>query len=154
MKPRVVAADLNSLPSRIVEGRRWVAWAIENRQGKPTKVPRRPQRPHVRASATDPETWGTLDEAIAAAQLEHVEGVGRVLGDGLVVLDLDGCRNPHTGHIRPEAAVIVSKLNSYTELSPSGTGLHVWCEGRLPSGGNRRGPIELYEHDRYMTVTG
>jgi hypothetical protein len=70
------------------------------------------------------------------------------------VLDLDGCRDPHTGTIHPDAALIVAKLASYTEVSPSGTGVHVWCKAQLPKGGRRYGPIELYDSGRYMTVTG
>jgi primase-polymerase (primpol)-like protein len=76
------------------------------------------------------------------------------LGDGLTVLDLDGCRDPEAGAIRPEAAVVVSRLDSYTEVSPSGTGLHVWCKGLLPPGGRRNGGIELYDRSRYITPTG
>jgi primase-polymerase (primpol)-like protein len=43
---------------------------------------------------------------------------------------------------------------SYTELSPSGTGVHVLMSGTLPPGGRRRGHVELYDRDRYFTVTG
>jgi hypothetical protein len=146
--------QLELLPRELLEGRRWVAWTTETRNGMRTKVPRIPNRPHLRASVTEAKTWGTFEDAIQASQDEHIDGIGRVLGDGLVVLDLDGCRNPRTEEILPEAALIVARLNSYTEISPSGTGLHVWCKGHLPRGGRRSGPIELYERDRYMTVTG
>jgi len=148
MKPRVAIA-LESLPRDLVAGERWVAWATETRAGKPTKVPRVPRRSHMRASVTAPDTWGTLEDALKAAEAESIDGIGRVLGDGLAALDLDACRNPQTGHIRPEAALIIERLNSYTEVSPSGSGIHVWLRGVLPTGGRRQGPIEIYERDRY-----
>jgi primase-polymerase (primpol)-like protein len=45
-------------------------------------------------------------------------------------------------------------LDSYTEVSPTGTGLKVFVRGVLPRGGNRDDDIEMYDHDRYFTVTG
>jgi putative DNA primase/helicase len=146
--------QLELLPRELLEGRRWVVWTTENRNGTRTQVPRVPHTPHLHASVTTPETWGTFEQAIAAALDEHVDGIGRVLGDGLLVLVLDACRDPRTEEILPEAAVIVARVNSYTEISPSGTDLYVWSKGRLPKGGRRSGPIELYERDRYITVTG
>jgi hypothetical protein len=45
-------------------------------------------------------------------------------------------------------------LKSYTEVSPSGTGLHIFAQGRLSGKGQKRGDIELYDRERYFTVTG
>ena len=52
------------------------------------------------------------------------------------------------------ASEIVRELDSYTEFSPSGTGLHVLLRAKLPPGGNRRGRIEIYDRGRFFTVTG
>jgi primase-polymerase (primpol)-like protein len=59
-------------------------------------------------------------------------GVGFVFSsdDPYVGIDLDGCRNPQTGYIEPWALEIVRRLNSYTEISRSGTGLHIIAKGR------------------------
>ena len=59
-----------------------------------------------------------------------------------------------TGEIKPWARQIIIGLNSYTEVSPSGTGLHIFVRGHLPDKGQKRGPIELYDRERYFTVTG
>lgn len=67
---------------------------------------------------------------------------------------MDHCRSWKTGEIKPWARQILTGLNSYTEVSPSGTGLHIYGQGRLPGKGHKCGPIELYDRERYFTVTG
>ena len=83
-------------------------------------------------------------------------GIGYVLtdDDGLVGADLDHCRDPETGTIEPWALRIVEHLDSYTEITPSGTGLRIFIHGKLPSGGRKRGNVEMYDSGRYLTVTG
>ena len=93
---------------------------------------------------------------LAQAGLGTVQGPGYVLQKGEVGIDLDKCRNPETGEITPWAADIVDRLNSYTEVSPSGTGLRILCKGELPPGARRKGLVEMYDHSspRYLTITG
>jgi primase-polymerase (primpol)-like protein len=102
----------------------------------------------------DPGTWGTYEEALAVAG--EGGGVGYVLtpDDPYSVIDLDSCRDPETGEIEPAAAEVVRLLDSYTEISPSGKGLHVWLRGRLPGERRRKGKLEMYDRARYVTVTG
>jgi len=56
-----------------------------------------------------------------------------------VGIDLDKCRNPETGELEPEAQEIVRRMDSYTEVSPSGTGVHIYVIGTKPEGRCRRG---------------
>jgi putative DNA primase/helicase len=72
----------------------------------------------------------------------------------LAGVDLDGCRNPRTGEIEARATEIVKGLGSYTELSPSETGLKVFVCGELPLGRWRKGNIEMYDRGRFFTTTG
>jgi putative DNA primase/helicase len=83
-------------------------------------------------------------------------GVGFVLTPeaGFVAIDLDHVRNATTGKIEPWAEEIVQTFDTYTEISPSGTGLHLWLRGTLPPGGRRKERLEVYGEKRYMTVTG
>ncbi|MFQ3319878.1 MAG: putative DNA primase/helicase [Natronomonas sp.] len=74
--------------------------------------------------------------------------------DPIVGVDLDDCRDPETDDIDDDAQDIIKRLDSYTEVSPSGTGYHVLIRGELPEGRNRRGSIELYDTARFFTVTG
>jgi len=62
--------------------------------------------------------------------------------------------DPDTGDFTNEAIAIVNAINSYTEISPSGTGLHIIAKGTLPAGRRRKGGIEAYSEARYFTVTG
>ena len=71
-----------------------------------------------------------------------------------VGIDLDKCRDPETGKIEPWAEAIIRELDSYTELSPSGRGFHIWVRGTLPQGPRRAGRVEMYDNGRYFTVTG
>jgi excisionase family DNA binding protein len=94
-----------------------------------------------RASSTDPETWRSYEEAEAALASGRYYGIGFVFssGDSYAGVDLDGCRNPETGEIETWAKEIIEHLDSYTELSPSGTGVHVLVKAELPLGGRRKG---------------
>jgi primase-polymerase (primpol)-like protein len=83
-------------------------------------------------------------------------GIGFVFTpeDDLCGVDLDGCLDPETGEIEGWAQEIIEELDSYTEISPSGTGVHVLVRGTLPAGRNRKGRFEAYDRGRYFTVTG
>ena len=51
---------------------------------------------------------------------------------------------------------IIRRVHSYTEVSPSGTGIRIICRGKLPAGARRKGPVEMYDESspRYLTITG
>lgn len=140
--------------------KRWVLWKLEKRDGKDTKVPYQANGAH--ASSTDPKTWMTFAEV--EPHTHRFSGVGVVFGvvDGIHVsgTDLDNCCDAVTGKFTPESKAVVIGLDSYTEFSPSGTGVHVLVvadlRGRtgikLPFPGCKA--IELYDRDRYFTFTG
>jgi len=143
------------LPDALVEREQWVCWREEQRDGKPTKVPVTPGSDEF-ASSTDSDTWSSFEAAVEYLETGDFEGVGFVFTDDdpIVGVDLDDCREPDTGEAEPPAPDIIDRLDSYTEVSPSGTGFHVLLKGELPEGRNRRGSVELYDSARYFTVTG
>ena len=143
------------LPDALVEREQWVCWREEERDGKPTKVPVTPGSSGF-ASSTDPDTWSSFEAAVEYVETGDVEGIGFVFTDDdpIVGVDLDDCREPDTYEAEPPARDIIDRLDSYTEISPSGTGFHVLLKGELPEGRNRRGSVELYDSARYFTVTG
>lgn len=157
--PATLPVCPEAFPPDLAERRQWVCWQWAHRPTarKPwTKPPINP-RSGMKASVTDPTTWGDLASALATARRNNLPGVGFVLtpDDPYTVVDLDGCRDPRTGVLSPEAAAIVAALDSYADASPSGTGVHVLVEGHLPSGtGRRHGEIEVYSAGRYITMTG
>jgi putative DNA primase/helicase len=93
-RPSKAGFRFDQLPIELTRGNRFVVWVDETRDGKTTKIPLVPHQPEMKASVSAPDTWGTFDDAIVTVQNGHADGVGRVLGDGLAVLDLDGCRDP------------------------------------------------------------
>lgn len=149
------APDLSPVPGELRKFPTWILWSLEERDGKPTKVP---YSPHGgRADVTKPETWASLAETLKRFDPLLHSGVGCVITSPYVGIDLDKCRDAETGEVQPWALEVIAALNSYTELSPSGRGFHVWVKatkGTAPAEGRRRGQIEVYPHSRYFTVTG
>lgn len=93
----------------------------------------------------------------ALAQTEGLAGVGFVLtaDDPFVGIDLDDVIDPETRAVHPLAARAIRKLDTYTETSPSGTGVHLILEGSLEAlRGRKHGRVEIYDEGRYLTVTG
>src|SRR5215204_2271305 len=135
--------------------RQWICWRSEERDGKLTKIPYSPLT-GSRASSTNPNTWAGYSEAVAAYKKGGFNGLGFVFNkmDEFVGVDLDHCLHPETGEVEPWAREIIDELDSYTEVSPSGTGVHILLRAELPDGRNRKGPVEIYSHGRYFTVTG
>jgi hypothetical protein len=145
--------DFDSIPVELKNLNRWVNWRIFQKDGKPTKVPINPKTGEA-ASCSDPNTWGTYGQAVKRFKKGGVNGIGFQLGAGNVGIDLDKCRNAESGVIDSWALEILRKLNSYSEVSPSGEGVHTIAWGTLPPKGRRRGAIELYSDGRFFTVTG
>ncbi|MGH3085706.1 MAG: hypothetical protein ACRDSJ_00125 [Rubrobacteraceae bacterium] len=133
--------------------KQWVCWRSEERGGRKTKIPCSP-RSGSRARCDDPATWGTFAEAREAVRERSCDGVGFVFtaDDPFCGVDLDGCVDPASGKVEPWAKEIVDHLDSYTEVSPSGTGLHIIVHAKIPEGrpGNRKDNVEIYDRLRSL----
>jgi putative DNA primase/helicase len=159
-KPRTLEPDPAGIPSSLKALPRWVCWSWQRLQDKSgrwkwTKPPVNAKTGQL-AKSNDPSTWGTFEEALAYYQAHRarVDGVGFMLGDGWAGVDLDDCRNPATGAVDARARKDIDRLRSYGEVSPTGTGVKILLRGTLPTGGSKRGHVELYSEGRYFTVTG
>ncbi len=154
-RPRSIAPNLDAIPQDLRERRQWVLWRLKHKRGakKPTKIPFTPTG--AAASSTDAATWSTFDIVRAAFEGGAFDGVGFVFAadDPFVGIDLDGCLDPETGDLEPWARAVVDRFDTYTEVSPSGKGLHLILRGSLPPGDRKRGPVECYEQGRYFTIT-
>lgn len=106
---------------------RWVAWKYDQDGKKPPLDPKTGRA----ADDGDPSTWATLVEAEALCKRHKLKGVGiEMIGkDGLAVVDLDGCRDAKTGVISSWAAFLIHYFDSYTEVSPSGSGVKIFVNG-------------------------
>jgi hypothetical protein len=120
---------------------------------KPKKVPCDPKTKKA-IDAHNPENRYFFDEIIKATGGSKNVGFVFIENDPYCGIDLDGCRDAATENIEFWALEIIKRFDSYTEVSPSGTGLHIFIKGQLPEGGNRKGKIEIYSQGRYFTVTG
>lgn len=136
-----------NIPPSIADMRRWVLWRLEERDGKMTKIPYQPGG--VRARSNDPSTWHAYNDV---ARQSGFSGIGVMLGGGLVGIDLDHVID--NGVMMDDARVIIEEIDSYAELSPSKTGVHIIAFGRLPTGRRRKGYVEMYDSGRFFTFTG
>jgi putative DNA primase/helicase len=149
-------APLTNIQSALEFRPQWVNWKLEKRNGKLTKVPYQPNGP--KASSTDVLTWSTYDQVRKAYERsDQFDGIGFVFcsGDPYCGVDLDHCRDAETRVIEPWALEIIQSFErAYIEISPSGTGVHIIAEGKVPGAGNKRGNVEMYSQDRFFTFTG
>jgi len=110
--------------------------------------------------STDPTTWGTFEQALERARRDKLSGIGFVFSDSdpFCGIDLDNCRDLESGTLEPWAERIIADLRSYTEISPSGRGVHIIIKARKP--GDRcktayqTGKVEIYNHAKYFTFSG
>lgn len=148
------------IPDKITSLEQWICWREKERDGKLTKIPTKPYetKPSPNAKTNDPETWRDFDSALNYHRTGNMqtEGVGFVFtaDSSITGIDLDDCCDPDTGEIADWAQDIIERLDSYTEVSPSGTGVHILVEGALPEGRNQRDGVEMYDDGRFFTVTG
>jgi len=144
----------NNIPEELKKIDRWVCWKLVVRNGKQTKIPINPVT-GGQAMSNNPETWTDYWTAHDKMVTAGYPGIGFVFnGDGIVGVDIDDCRNPETGELTELARDIIATLDSYTELSQSGRGIHIICKGKLPPGRRRKDPVEMYETGRYFCMTG
>lgn len=154
-------------PTELVERNQWVLYKLEpvieaktqqqkidEETGEPkfTKVPY--QVNGKKASATSPMTWTSYNNAVKHSQ--GYSGLGYVLTDKdpYTVIDLD--KHIVNGEIQSEAKTLVDTLDSYTEYSQSGTGLHIFIKGKKPGERSKNASkgIEIYDNERFIVMTG
>lgn len=131
----------------------WVIWRLEpGKNGKPTKIPYSPHSGR-NASTTDPATWSDHQTAQAAKDKYQMTGIGFVFtkDEHITGIDFDNCIVD--GQVEPWAREDIDRLDSYTEISHSGNGLHVLVYGNIPTG-RKKGNIEMYDDTRFFVVTG
>jgi len=141
----------SNIPEELRQFNSWIVWRYEAGDPKPRKVPYNPKNGY-NASVTDPSHWTDFDTAVSAFKSGMYSGIGFVLSenDPFTFIDLD---TPSDQETLEKQLRIAECFESYAEVSPSGSGLHIVCNGEVPTG-RRKDSIEIYSKDRYMTVTG
>jgi hypothetical protein len=142
-------------PPQDLKSLKWCRW--EWRFDEEKKKWKKPPYSHDNKPllTNEPDSWCFYTD------VAHYERKGYLLtkGSRICVIDLDGCRNPETGEIADWAWKIIEALRSYTEISPSGTGVHIIVYGEKPENSRSRfhldgHEVEVYDSNRYITFTG
>lgn len=158
----LIDALTRNVPASLALRPQWLMWRFEKIDGKekPAKVPyylagRR--RTGGQGSDEDRSSLVTLTQALDRLNLDgRFAGVGFAFlpGDGLIGIDVDRAINADTGEIAPHLSEIVDRCNSYTELSPSGTGAHVIVAGDIKTFKDNDVGVEVFCGRQYFTFTG
>jgi RecA/RadA recombinase len=163
LRPPIVPPTPEGVPPEMRALRRWAPWRAEwnEKKKKWTKIPHKAARPEFGLSNKSAVGWVTFDEAMTVyeANRDKFAGVGYLMTDphGIIGTDLDNCRDPATGKLDDWAAEVVEQLGTYTEVSPSGTGVHAMSLGSVPEDWtNHERGIEVYggNEARFLCVTG
>ena len=146
----------------------WVKWKKQEVQtpgGDGLKTTRFTKVPYQingkMASPVNPEQWATYDAVVASNQTGY-NGIGFTISKEYPLLCIDLDHVIKDGELcREDLQILVETADTYTELSPSGTGLHIILEldQHFSLITNKKSnddgtAIEIYTENRYFTYTG
>lgn len=145
------------IPVPLRQRNQWVCWRYEAVAGrrKPAKIPYHPALGRVDATRRDRLcSFEMVYETYTHRGGYDGIGFSLMVDDGIVGVDIDGCIDA-AGELSPLASEVIELLSSYSEISPSGRGIRIFTAADLGEfAGRRKGDIELYNYNRYLTVTG
>ena len=159
--------NFNEIPAELRLLPQWILWKAEEKSGRYTKIPY--QIDGNEARSNDRRTWSTFATAAKFYTETNADGVGFVFSrnDRYIGIDIDKCVTYRTDDEKQENPIIndfangiIDTLDSYTEFSVSGTGIHIIIKGSLPQsvvGTGRKSAkygLEIYQYGRYFTMTG
>ena len=149
-----------NVPEELKNMKRWVCFKVEGMEdGKTTKRPYNALNGAM-AKVNDEKTWTRFNLALSGCVKYNCDGIGFILGNGIFGIDLDnhedvnGERPMTDEEFKVFSKEFIEKVDSYTELSQSGHGIHIIGSGQLPKGGRRKGCVEMYDSGRFFAFTG
>ncbi len=148
--------DFNKMPSiipaEIRSQKAWVGYVTRENNGRVDKIPMNVMT-GAPAKSNDPATWTDFEMALDLAIQRNYAGIGFMFQPPYVGVDIDHCVKD--GSIAPYAVEILKAINSYSEYSPSGTGIHILCKGEIARACKiSKIGLEIYTNGRFFTVTG
>ena len=154
--------NYNAIPGELKKLPNWVCWIAEPDERSHSGISKKPINPRTGgfAMSNNPDTWADFDTALSASS--RYTGLGFMFGgSGYFGVDIDDMPEELERYRNGENGIIsefVNTLQSYTEYSQSGTGIHIICRGKLPKGGRKKkhsfGGFEMYESGRFFVMTG
>jgi hypothetical protein len=140
------------IPAEIRSQKAWVGYVTRENNGRVDKIPMNVMT-GAPARSNDPATWSDYETAVDLAIQRNYAGIGFMFQPPYVGVDIDHCVKD--GAIETYALEILKALNSYSEYSPSGTGIHTLCKGEIPRACKiSKIGLEIYTKGRFFTVTG
>lgn len=171
MGANMLKPNIKSIPEELKNIPRWCGWTTITRNGKTTKPPVNVKTGTLH-KPNEPDTWHSFQDTWEFYQQNCekrissnfiIRGIGFLIDTPYVGIDLDNCLDKN-GQILDWAKDIVQKVINitYVEVSPSGTGLHIFLQGektnsqckKIGLGADKTGKIEIYDSGRYFTITG
>jgi len=146
-----------NIPDELKREKRWCLYKIIVRDGKNTKMPIMPNgKP---AKSNDRKTWHSFDDCMDALCKNQSLGLGFFLGDGYIGIDIDKVSDEIMEYSMDFNAASMTAdflrgIYTYAEISPSKTGLHFIGKGKVPGERKRYKNLEIYDRDRFFTITG
>lgn len=177
-EPRILAPDFDGIPNSLKLLPRWILWRAEMVDGRWTKVPYRASGA-VHASTSDPATWYPFDVVRRAYERGGVSGIGFCRAGSMVFIDVDGGIEPRPHGrfafrdfpdwpelLQPRQVALAFTPpygKNWIEVSPSGTGFHIYAVSRDMPGlrsiqrtvaGDAHAGIAVYTKARFFAITG
>lgn len=149
--------SFKNIPKELTELNQWVCWkaVVRESDGKVTKPPFNPRG--FRASTVEPKHWSSFESCVNAVKAGKFTGIGFVFteNDPYAGIDMDAQKDEN-GKWSRDVLETVNRINSYTEQSPSGKGIHIIARANLPGNGHcdKQTGREIYDKMRYLTFTG
>jgi AAA domain len=157
--PRAVGTNFANIPAELKQLAQWECWKVVRIDGKDRKVPINPLTGQKYPTGLTSEEMGcaTFEQAGECfARDSTLAGIGWRFKktDPYCGVDLDNCRDPQAGLLVSWADDLVKQFATYTEVSPSGTGVKLICRGKIPAALTKTDEIEMYCEGRYFALTG
>lgn len=142
-------------PQELTKLNNWCVWKYQKRNGKLTKVPFNAETGEF-AKSNDPNTWSSYETAI---NFTGADGVGFFFEPPYLGIDIDNVEDDIYRYRQGDkldniVSEFTEAFKTYTEVSPSGNGLHLIVKGKIPGERRRKGNIEMYDSGRFFTMTG
>lgn len=136
---------------------RWLGWKFVSDGDRIRKQPINLNAPGAGfASCDDPTSWCSYELAKTSLSAGKCDSVGLALGKeiGLVIVDLDKVRAGKDEPFPKWVLDLVEELDSYTEISASGLGLHILVRGSIPANINRQAlHVELHDSKKMFAIS-
>lgn len=146
------------IPQELKKQPRWVCWLKQPDETRPGRFRKVPINPYTggQAQSNNPATWSDYSTAVKSSN--RFSGIGYMLGGGYFGVDIDGAQDAiddyKSGDENNIVAEFIHTLQSYSEYSVSGNGIHIICKGMLPPSGRRKQNVEMYSEGRFFIMTG